>query len=315
MRVIVTGGTGLIGHELVMSLGNDGHEVAILSRNPKQAGPMPETITFHEWDAETADGWGHLVEGADAIVNLAGENIAGEGFLPDRWTPERKKRILNSRLNVGKAIMQAIEQAEIKPKVLVQASAVGYYGTHPMDTEITEDAPPGNDFLADVCVKWEASTQAAEALGVRRPVIRTGIVLSPDGGTLTRLELPFKLFTGGPLGNGKQPMPWIHIEDEVRAIRFLLQNKDATGAFNLTAPEPLTNSQFSQALGKAMGRPSWFPAPGFAFKTAFGELSVLLLEGQNAVPRHLLDLGFEFKYPTAQDALNAIYNPSELATA
>lgn len=316
MRVIVTGGTGLIGHHLAMSLGVDGHEVAILSRNPRQAGPMPESISFHEWDAKTADGWGHLAEGADAIVNLAGANIAGEGFLPSRWTDERKKVILQSRLDAGRAVIAAIQEASDKPKALIQASAVGYYGTHSMERDITEESSVGHDFLADTCQRWEASTAEAESMGVRRVVVRTGIVLDKDGGTLPRLSLPFKLFAGGAIGSGKQPMPWIHIVDQVNAIRFLIENEASKGAYNLTAPNPVTNRQLSTALGKALGRPSFMPTPAFAFRLAFGELSVLLTEGQKALPTRLQADGFTFTYPEIEMALAAIYQPEQtLATA
>lgn len=311
MRVIITGGTGLIGHALAMSLGKEGHEVDILSRNPRQAGAMPETINFHFWDAVTADGWGHLIEGADAIVNLAGANIAGDGFFPAKWTRERKDLILKSRVDAGKAIVEAVTAATKKPKVVIQGSAVGYYGTHPFNVELTEDAPAGNDFLADVCQQWEASTAAVEDMGVRRAIIRTGVVLSDEGGALPRQALLFKLLAGGPVGSGKQPYPWIHLLDEVRAIRFLIER--GNGAFNLSAPDVVTNQQFGNALGKALGRWSFVPTPGFALKMMFGEVATLLLEGQNAVPKKLLDAGFKFKYETPQAALNAIYNPSALA--
>ena len=316
MRVIVTGGTGLIGTALVKLLAADGHEVIAISRNPRQRGPMPENVSFAKWDAKTADGWGHLADGADAIVQLAGASIAGDGFLPARWTPERKQVIVDSRVNTGHAVMDAIEKASVKPKVLVQSSAVGYYGTHPNSVEITEESPAGSDWLAEVCVKWEASTAAADAMGVRRPIIRTGVVLDEDEGALPRMALPFKLFAGGPLGSGKQPFPWIHLLDEVRAIRFLIENEDANGAFNLSAPNPLTNAEFGRELGKVLGRPSLIPTPGFAFNIAFGEVATVVLDGQRALPKKLLDMGFEFTYPTAAEALNAIYKPeTALATA
>ncbi|MEQ9030343.1 MAG: TIGR01777 family oxidoreductase, partial [Aggregatilineales bacterium] len=283
MRIVITGGTGLIGSALVASLAHDGHEVVAISRDPHQTQPLPANANFASWDAKTAEGWGHLVDGADAVVQLAGASIAGDGFLPTRWTPERKKIILDSRVNTGKAVVEAIEQAGVKPKVLIQASAVGYYGTHPNTVELTEESPAGNDYLADVCKQWEASTEAVEAMGVRRAIIRTGVVLDGDEGALPRMAFPFKMFAGGPLGSGKQPFPWIHLMDEVRAIRFLIANEEATGAFNLSAPNPLTNAQFSRELGKVLGRPSLIPVPAPAFNIAFGEVAVILLKGQRAV--------------------------------
>lgn len=303
MRVIVTGGTGLIGHQLVLGLGRDGHEVIVLSRNPQQAGPMPGSISFVEWDAQTANGWGHLVEGADAIVNLAAENLAGESFLPARWTDERKKRILQSRLNVGKAVVEAVQNAKQKPKMLIQSSAVGYYGTHSFEKEITEDHPAGDDFQADVCKQWEASTQAVEDMGVRRVIIRTGVLLSTEGGALTRLALPFKLFAGGPIASGKQPFPWIHEDDEVGAMRFLIENPQASGPYNLCAPNPVTNGEFARTMGDVLKRPSFIPAPGFAFHLAFGEVASVVTEGQRAVPKRLLEAGYIFKFTELKPAL------------
>lgn len=307
MGIIITGGTGLIGGKLASSLGRDGHEVFILSRNPHQSESMPKTVSYHVWDGKTAQGWGHLVEKADAIINLAGASIAGDNFLPSRWTPERKKVILHSRLDAGRAIVEAVQNATNKPKVLIQASAVGYYGTHEMSVDLTEKSPSGNDFLADTCRRWEASTADVEALGVRRAIIRTGIILDRDGGTLPRLSLPFKLFVGGPIGSGKQPMPWIHIDDEIRAIRFLLERDDLQGAFNLSAPNVVTNREMATALGQALSRPSFFPTPAFAFELMFGELAVLLTEGQKTLPQRLLEQGFNFTYNEINDALKAVY--------
>lgn len=307
MRVIVTGGTGLIGTALVRSLGESGHEVIVLSRNPKQTGPMPNTVSYVKWDAKTADGWGNYADGADAIVNLAGASIAGDGFLPARWTTERKKLILESRLDAGKAVMEAIEKAGTKPKVLIQSSAVGYYGAHPNSEEITESHEAGDDFLAGVCKKWEDSTAAAESMGVRRCVVRTGIVLSDKGGALPRQVLPFNLYAGGPILPGSQPYPWIHLVDVVRAIRYLIENKGLSGAFNLTAPNIVTNAKFAKAIGKALDKPSIVPTPGFAFSLAFGEVAMLLTKGQRAVPKALQDAGFEWKFTDPQAALDDLY--------
>ncbi|RME50281.1 MAG: TIGR01777 family protein [Caldilineae bacterium] len=300
MHVIITGGTGLIGRALTQSLLADGHRVTVLSRSPGAVRGLPSGAEVVGWDARTAQGWGHLAAEADAIVNLAGAGIA-EG----RWTAARKKLILESRVNAGKAVVEAIEGATPRPKVLIQASAVGYYGPHG-DEILTEDAAPGSDFLAQVCVAWEASTQAVEALGVRRAVIRTGVVLSMQGGAFPRLVLPFRFFAGGPLGSGRQRFPWIHIDDQVAAIRFLIEHEEASGPFNLAAPNPPTNREFVQQLGKAMGRPALLPVPALALRLLFGEMATVLLDGQRAVPAALERAGFRFTYPEALPALRDI---------
>lgn len=297
MRIIITGGTGLIGRALTNVLVADGHQVITLSRTPQQTTGLPTGAIIESWDARTADGWGHLVEDAHAIVNLAGESI-GAG----RWTATRKHRIRQSRLDAGRAVVQAVELAAHKPRVVVQASGIGYYGPT-ADQEITEETPPGDDFLARVAQEWESSTAAVETLGVRRAIIRTGVVLSMDGGALPRLLLPFKLFAGGPLGSGRQWLPWIHLADEVAAIRFLIENKNAAGPFNLAAPHPLTNTQFSRLVGRVMRRPAIAPAPAFALRLALGEMATLLLDGQRAASRKLQALGFHFRYPQAEEAL------------
>ncbi len=294
MRILVTGGTGLIGSALVKSLHESGYEVIVLTRTPdRKQDTVPNGVRLQKWDAATPRGWGHLVSNVDAIVNLAGEGIAD-----GRWTATRKKRILESRIDAGKALVAAVQEAETKPKVLVQASAVGYYG--PSEDEIlTEEAAPGPDFLARVCVDWEASTAAVEAMGVRRPVIRTGVVLSAQGGAFPKMALPFRFFVGGPIGSGKQYFPWIHISDEVGAIRFLLENESASGPYNCTAPNPLQNKEFVQALGKAMDRPALMPVPSFALQVAFGDMSTVLLDGQRAVPTRLQEDGYEFVFSEA----------------
>jgi uncharacterized protein (TIGR01777 family) len=300
MRVIITGGTGLIGRALAQSLVTDGHEVIVLTRNPNRSSGLPTAVKLVGWNGESANGWSQFADSADAIVNLAGEGIAD-----GRWSEERKRSIYLSRVNAGKAVMEAIEAATIKPKVLIQSSAVGYYGASD-DRILTESAGPGADFLAQVCFDWEASTAGASSLGVRRVVIRTGIVLSNDGGAWPKIVLPFKLFAGGPMGNGKQYWPWIHLEDEVRAIRFLMENPEASGVYNLSAPTPLTSSEFAKVLGGVMGRPAFFPAPAPAIKIALGEMSTVLLDGQRAVPQRLQDVGFTFKYASAESAFRAL---------
>ncbi len=255
------------------------------------------------WDARTAEGWGHLADGADAIVNLAGANIAGGGFLPKRWTEERKRVIRDSRVLAGRAIVEAVSQVNQKPAVLIQSSGIGYYGFSG-DEWLAEDAAPGDDYLARLAADdWEPSTAPVEEMGVRRAIIRTAAVLDRNEGALPSAMLPFRLFVGGPIGSGKQWLSWIHLADEVAAIRFLIDNEEASGPFNLSAPNPLKNADFGRVLGRVMGRPYYFPVPSFALKLAFGELSSVLLKGQRVLPQRLLDMGFAFRFPDAEAAL------------
>jgi hypothetical protein len=314
MRVIITGGTGMIGRHLANSLAADGHEVIVLSRSPALAEGLSPKIRIEGWDAKTPKGWGHLVNGADAIVNLAGSSIAGEGFFPSRWTDERKKLIVGSRVNAGEAIVAAIAQADSKPAVVIQSSAIGYYGNHPNSVDITEDSPAGHDWLArGVCIPWENSTEPVEQMGVRRAIIRSGLVLSFEEGVLPRLALPFRLFVGGPMGSGQQPFSWIHPVDQTGAIRFLIRNPDASGPFNLTAPHPLTNAAFARLLGQVMNRPALIPVPGFVMHTLFGEVASTALEGQRVLPKRLLDMGYEFQFADPEAALRDLYGRRELA--
>ena len=296
MRVLITGGTGLIGRALAADLADSGHEIVLLSRRPEQVTGLPEGIRAEPWDGHSAAGWGHLAESA-AIVNLAGENLAG-----GRWTAERKRRILESRVNAGAAVVEAAQRTAVKPAVVIQGSAVGFYGPRG-DEVLGEDVPAGNDFQSHVVQQWEASTAGVEALGVRRAIMRSGVVFSTRAVALQRMMLPFRFFVGGRLGTGRQWFSWIHIADEVRAIRFLIESASAAGAFNLTAPAPLRNAEFAATLGRAMGRPSWIPVPAFAMRLLFGEMSTVLLDGQRVVPQRLADLGFVFRFGTAESAL------------
>jgi uncharacterized protein (TIGR01777 family) len=302
MRIIITGGTGLIGRALAADLAGDSHEVIVLSRRPERVTGLPAGIRAERWNARTAEGWGPLANGADAIVNLAGEPISGQGFIPSRWTAELKGRVRESRLNAGRAVAQAVEAAMDKPRVVIQASGAGYYGAHG-DEEVTEEAPAGDNWFGQVAVEWEASTAAVEAMGVRRVIIRSGVVFSTEGGALPRMLLPFRLFAGGPLGSGRQWFPWIHFADEVDAIRFLIENQAASGPFNLTAPNLLTNAEFSRVAGRVLRRPAFVPVPAFALCLLFGEMSTVLLKGQRAISRRLQDLGFTFRFPEAEAAL------------
>ncbi len=306
MQVVITGGTGLIGQALANHLLQHQYEVIVLSRNKNQTAGLDHGVKVVEWDAKTADGWLEYADGATAIVNLAGASVAGDSFLPARWSGSRKKAILESRLNAGKAVVDAVRKATVKPKVLIQSSAVGYYGNHPMDVVLTEDSPAGDDFLAKLCQQWEASTEAVEDVGVRRVVIRTGLVMSTKGGVYQRLVLPFKLFAGGTLGDGKQPQPWIHIDDQVNAMRFLIENESAYGVYNFTAPNPVTNKELASVISKTLQRPNWLPVPSFAFKLGFGEVSSIVLEGQNVIPKRLLEAGYHFQYEQVEEAVQAL---------
>jgi len=302
MRVVITGGTGMIGSELTRNLTSDGHEVIILSRNPeKKAKGIPAGVKVTRWDGRTADGWVEYADGADAIVNLAGVNLSG-----GRWTKRRKEEIISSRVNAGQAVVQAVERAKRKPGVVIQQCGVNYYGIRG-DEKITEKASAGKDFLAQVCVQWEASTAGVEPMGVRRAICRSGVVLSKNGGALPLMALPFRLFVGGSLGSGDQWLSWIHIQDEARALRFLIEKESAKGPFNLTTPNPISNRGFSKTLAGVLKRPSAFRVPAFLIKLIFGEMSIVVLEGQRAFPNKLLDLGFAFRFPQAEAALKDIY--------
>jgi uncharacterized protein (TIGR01777 family) len=301
MRVIITGGSGLIGRALTENLAANGHEVIVLSRAPDKVKRLPSSARAVGWDGKTPSGWGDLVNGAGAIVNLAGENIKGNGFLPSRWTPRRKTLIRQSRLDAGKAVSEAIRAATKKPSVLLQASAVGYYGPRG-DEPLLESELAGSDFLAKLCKEWEASTQEVEAMGVRRVVLRTGIPLTLKDGAFPLLVLPFRLFAGNWFGSGKQYYPWIHFEDYIAALHFLIENPKAAGAYNLSAPNPVTNREFARTLGKVMRRPVLLPIPRFALEIALGEVSTIVMVGQRMIPKKLEDQGFKFKFPQFEPA-------------
>jgi uncharacterized protein (TIGR01777 family) len=307
MHVLITGGTGLIGRALTSALLADGHQVTIISRSAQRPAGIPEPVGILSWEQAREQGWDAMLRGVDAVVNLAGENLAGAGLLPERWTPQKKERILRSRVEVGERLTQAIASSSHKPSVFVQASASGYYGPRG-DEEITEEHAPGNDFLAGVAKAWEASTAGVESQGVRRVIIRTGVVLSTRGGALPRLALTVRLGLGGRIGSGRQWMPWIHIEDEVRAIQFLIAQPQAQGPYNLCAPQPLRNAELMRALGKVLRRPIWLPIPAFAMKLLLGEMSTVLLDGQRMVPSRLLEAGFVFQHPEIHAALRDLFS-------
>jgi len=305
-RIVITGATGFIGRALCRELHGD-YEVVALSRDAKRAsGVVAGVARVVEWDARTTSGWAGEVEGAYAVLNLAGENVAG-----GRWTRFRKDTIRQSRLQSARAILDAIGIAKSGPSVLVQASAVGFYGTHPSG-ELNEETPCGKGFLADVCRRVEAVAERGESLNVRRVFIRTGVVLGADGGALPKLMAPFRFYLGGHVGSGKQWFSWISLRDEVRAIRFLIENERAQGAFNLTAPEPVTMKEFCRSLGEVLGRPAWTAIPGPVMRLLAGEMAEeVLLAGQKVLPQRLMEAGFEFEHRDVGSALRAIIQGEE----
>ncbi|MFP3942167.1 MAG: TIGR01777 family oxidoreductase [Thermoanaerobaculia bacterium] len=296
-KVLITGGSGLIGSALTEELAGAGYEVVVLSRSPERVEGLPAGARSVGWDAASAAGWDGEVEGARAIVNLAGENLAS-----GPWTEERKRRIRESRLRSTGAVVEAVQRAEQPPAVLLQGSGVDHYGPRG-DEEVTEETPPGEGFLARLTRDWEAASEPVEPAGVRRALLRTGLVLAPGGGALPKMALPFRMFAGGPVGDGSQWVSWIHLRDEVRAIRFLLERQDASGPYNLVSPEPVTNRELSKALGRVLRRPSVLRAPAFAVRLVLGELADTVLQGQRAVPRRLQEAGFSWELPELEPAL------------
>jgi len=297
MKVVIAGGTGFLGRALLQSLAADGHEVVVLTRRSTD-----RTMTAVEWTPNGQSGpWASAIEGADVVVNLAGESIAAK-----RWSPAQKQLILDSRVQATRSLVSAIRAVTNPPPVFVSGSAVGFYG--PLGDEIaTEDAPPGSDFLARVCVTWEDEARAAAAL-TRVTCIRTGLVLAKDGGALPPMLPPFRFGVGGPVGSGRQYWPWIHRQDWVDLVRWTIRTADSGGAINATAPNPVTNAEFARALGRAMHRPALMPAPAFALRLMLGEMAdALLLSGQRAVPKRAERGGFSFTYRTIDDALHAIF--------
>ena len=296
MRVLITGGTGFIGRALCPLLSSAGHELSVLTRDAERAAKtLPGVQTIEHLD-QASD--------IDAIVNLAGEPLA-EG----RWTDKKKELIRQSRIGTTRELLQWIERqpAAQRPRVLVSGSAIGYYGAHD-DAPLDEDAPPGDDFSAQLCRDWEAAATDAQALGLRVALVRTGVVLGRDGGAMAKMVPAFKLGAGGPMGDGQQWMSWIHRHDLVRLMQWLLEHETASGAYNGTAPTPVRNCEFAQTLGQVLGRPSLLTTPAIVLKLMFGEMSTLLLTGQRILPARAQAQGFGFDYPTLEAALHDVLN-------
>lgn len=305
MRIFVTGGTGMIGTRLIRHLREQEHDVVVLTRRPAEAKERLEGgCTVVEGDPTRAGGWMEAVDECDAVVNLAGENIFNR-----RWNDEVKTAIRDSRVrgteNVVQALARAPRDAAGRPKVLVNASAIGYYGPH-SDKELTEADPAGNDFLARACVDWENAARAAEPSGVRVVMIRTGVVLDKKGGALAKLLTPFKWFVGGTVGSGRQWMSWVHHADLIGLYAFALDNNQVTGPVNATAPNSVTNQEFSKSLGRALGRPSFLWTPEFALRLLLGQVAGLVTKGQRVLPTKASALGYTFRFVGLDEALQDI---------
>ncbi len=302
MKIVVAGGTGFIGKEVVRKLLDRGHDVVVLSRRvaafKEIASPQ---LKIELWDAKTIGLWKSQLDGADAVINLTGESIAAK-----RWTAAQKKVLRDSRLQSASALLEAIKSASQKPKILINASAVGFYGSVPAG-DVTEKDAKGQGFLADLCAEWESEVMKASSMGLRVVLLRIGIVLEKDGGALQKFIPPFQFYVGGPLGSGKQWFPWVHKMDVVGAILFALDHETLSGPVNVTAPGVVTMNEFCAALGRAMRRPSWAPVPAFALKLLLGEMADMLTGGQRAIPKRLTESGFKFRYPQADQALSKIF--------
>ncbi len=295
MNVTITGATGLIGTKLVQALKERGDTVTVLSRSPEKAAAALG-VEAVAWDPSEGPAPTGAITGRDAVVHLAGEPVA------QRWNAKVKKAIMESRETGTRNLVAGIAASDPKPAVLVSSSAVGYYGKHG-DEKLPESTPAGDDFLAGVCVAWEREADAAERLGLRVVKIRTGVVLDAGGGALKTMLPPFKMGVGGPVAGGKQYMPWIHVDDIVGLYLKALDDTSWSGAYNGSAPEPVTNKAFSKSLGKALHRPAISPVPAFAIRMLYGDMAEIVVEGQRAVPERVLAGGYSFRRGELQPAL------------
>ena len=295
MNVLIAGGSGFIGTALTNSLEQDNHNVFILTRR------KPSKPNHIQWDGRTIAGWGSIVNEMDAVVNLT-----GYGLEHWPWTQRQKQKFVDSRVIPGMALASAIKISSRRPSVFLQTSGINRYGLRRSGVA-DESTPPADDFLAQITVGWEDATKSVEELGVRRVITRNAVVLGRRGGMFHLMALPVKLFFGGKFGSGKQAVPWIYIDDQINAIRFLLKNENAIGPFNLIAPTPTSNADFMQTIAQTLKRPYWFHLPAFLIRIPLGEMSVLLTEGSYSEPKRLLELGFKFKFPTIEEAVKDIF--------
>jgi uncharacterized protein (TIGR01777 family) len=301
MLIVVAGGTGFIGRPLCALLCQEGHRVTLLTRRREEAQrSYGSTVTAVEWNGREAGAWEQCLEGADAVVNLAGAPIAD-----GRWTEARKRWLTESRVLTTRLLAEAMSRRTSKPRALVSASGIGYYGASD-DRVLDEGAARGEGFLADLCLAWEAEALRAAEFDVRVVTLRTGMVLEQDGGALPKMLLPFRLFAGGPIMPGTQWVSWIHRRDHIGLIQWILVTPDISGPINAVAPEAVTMNRFCEVLGQVLHRPSWLPVPSFALHVALGELGTLMTEGQRVNPAKALSGGYIFHYSTLEPALRAI---------
>lgn len=291
MNILISGGAGFLGRNLTRALLAEGHQVYILTRG----GRAPEGAQAIQWDAKTTEGWGHRINEMDAVIHLAGKSLS---TWP--WTAATKRDFYESRILSGLALVQAIQQATHRPGIFIQQSGINHYG---LSGDLADESTPhAQDFLAQLTVQWEDATRSVEELGLRRIVLRSAAALGKGEGLMPLMSLPIQLFVGGPLGSGKQAMPWIHIDDWVAAVQYLLADKNGRGAYNLIAPTPTSNAEFNRALAEVLHRPYWFPVPAFLMRTFLGEMNVLVLEGRFSQPKRLTESGFKFQFAAAREA-------------
>ncbi len=300
MKIAIAGATGFVGSRLVEQLQAQGHQIIILTRSPQKVSDRFRQAQIIGYNPLKSGEWQESISGCDAVINLAGEPIAEK-----RWTPAQKRVMMESRQIGTQKIVEAITKAAIKPAVLINASAIGYYGTSET-SKFDETSPAGTDFLAEVCTNWEAAAQVATESGVRVVILRLGIVLGENGGALGKMLTPFSAFVGGPIGSGKQWFSWIHRDDVIKLMIAALNDSQMQGVYNATAPHPVTMTDFASTLGTVMNRPSWLPVPNFALEALLGEGAIVVLQGQQVVPTQAVANGFDFDYPLLKPALVAI---------
>jgi uncharacterized protein (TIGR01777 family) len=304
MKVLIAGGSGFMGRHLIKSLIADSHQVWVLSRTRNKTIQGAQIV---EWDGRTVGDWGDLVNEMDAVVNLCGLSTSNWP-----WTERKKQRFHDSRVIPGRVLATAIENVSHRPDVLIQISGINYYGLRGEEVA-DESTPPADDYLAQLTVAWENATKSVEEVGVRHVICRTAVVLAWDALLLWLMAFPVLLFAGGRFGSGKQAMPWIHIDDQIGAIRFLMENSDAHGPYNLIAPQLTSNAEFMRTLARVLRRPYWFHIPAFMLHLVLGEMSVLITEGRFSKPERLFEIGYNMHFTNLEDALRDIFKKQQIS--